>query len=221
MSSISGDGTRVAFRSYAHLVAGMPTDGTELQAYVRDLEAGVTLPVSVSVDGGLAALGVGPLGGYQPRISDDGHHVAFTSSSPDIVPGVGSPTGVFVRDLDAGVTVAGDLNVEGVREGVHRNLWGLSGNGDRVVFQSTSSDLVTRWPDIEDPTSDWDMYVHDISSAVTVWASVAPGRVEPDKPVYYAAISADGHWVAFSTASSSFSPDDHNRGDDVYVRRLP
>jgi hypothetical protein len=219
-SSISADGTRVAFKSEAtDLVGGLDTHG-RLQAYVRDLAMEVTLPVSVSSDGGLAEFGVQYVGTYQPRLSADGHHVAFESYSDDLVPGVGFPSGVFVRDLDAGVTVAADLDVEGVREGAHRNLYGISGNGDRVVFRSTSPDLVTRWPVIEHDY-DWDMYVHDIGSAVTVWASVAHGRTQPDKPVYYAAISDDGHWIAFSTTSSSFSPDDHNRGDDVYLRRLP
>jgi hypothetical protein len=179
----------------------------------------VTLPVSVSSEGGLAEFGVEGLGTYQPRLSADGHHVAFESYSDDLVPGVGFPPGVFARDLDAGVTVAADLDVEGVREST-RSVWGISGNGDRVVFRSISADLVTRWPVIEHDL-DWDMYVHDIGSAVTVWASVARNRIEPDKPVYYAAISDDGHWIAFSTTSSSFSPDDHNRGDDVYLRRLP
>ncbi len=91
-ASISGDGTKVAFASFASaLVPGELTPGSEV--FLRDLTARQTSRVSVTSDdrqgNGMSV---------QPAISADGTRVAFTSDSTNLVPGDRNRSGdVFVH----------------------------------------------------------------------------------------------------------------------------
>ena len=91
-ASISGDGTKVAFASFATTLvpAGM-NPGSEI--FLRDLTAGQTSRISVAADdrqgNGMSV---------QPAIRADGTRVAFTSESTNLVPGDRNSSGdVFVR----------------------------------------------------------------------------------------------------------------------------
>src|SRR4029079_19454208 len=97
-ASISADGTKVAFVSFAHNLPGAPA-GAQEQVFVRDLAA--TTPVLASTGAG----GAGNWGGGQPVLSQNGTRVAFNSYSDTLVAGdANGATDVFVRDLAAGTT---------------------------------------------------------------------------------------------------------------------
>ncbi|WP_268221514.1 S8 family serine peptidase [Streptomyces sp. EMB24] len=95
--SLSADGTKVAFYSYAADLAPGDTNGMA-DVFVRDREAGTTVRVSDGPEGaggdGASAL---------PALSGDGRYVAFESTSANLV---GDDTNrhsdVFVHDLVAG-----------------------------------------------------------------------------------------------------------------------
>ncbi len=89
--TISADGQRVTFRS------GSAAYGEDLQGqvFVRNLVTNVTRLVSVSSRG---TSGNGT--SFQPKVSADGRHVAFSSFATNLVPDTnGGNTDVFVRDL--------------------------------------------------------------------------------------------------------------------------
>jgi Tol biopolymer transport system component len=94
-SAISADGRFVAFMSSAsNLVPGDRNGTTDL--FLRDLSRGTTVLVNVSMKGTQATVEPGSF-----DISDDGHHVAFTSHSPILVPDDTNGTvDAFVRDFD-------------------------------------------------------------------------------------------------------------------------
>lgn len=84
-TSISADGRYVAFASDAsNLVSGDTNNITDV--FVKDRQTGVITCVSTNTGGAYTG------GGYLPRISADGRHVAFASSG-----------GIFVKDMQTGV----------------------------------------------------------------------------------------------------------------------
>ena len=107
--SISGDGRYVAFTSYAsNLVAGYtqppyaPNGIGSPNVFVRDLQTGITMLVSVSADG----TSFGNSNSYSPVISADGRYVLFhswannlTTDEPDR-----PRENLSLRDLQVGTT---------------------------------------------------------------------------------------------------------------------
>jgi Tol biopolymer transport system component len=93
---ITQDGRFVAFHSSAdNLVAG-DTNGTT-DVFLRDLQAGTTVRVSVAQGGGEAHDG-----SSHASLSSDGKMVAFDSSASNLVPAdTNTRPDVFVRDLGA------------------------------------------------------------------------------------------------------------------------
>jgi Tol biopolymer transport system component len=93
--SISGDGRYVAFTSSANdLVAGDTNNAQDV--FVRDLQTGTTILVSVSTDG----IPPGKADFYSPIISMDGRYVLFHSKASNL------EQNLFLRDLQAGTTYA-------------------------------------------------------------------------------------------------------------------
>jgi Tol biopolymer transport system component len=92
-ASISGDGTKIAFSSFASgLVPGGDQPGSEI--FLRDLTTRQTTRISVGTDN---RQGNGM--SVQPAISADGTRVAFSSEATNLVPGDRNHSGdVFVRD---------------------------------------------------------------------------------------------------------------------------
>lgn len=79
-SMISQDGRFVAFCSQASNLVPGDTNG-KVDAFVRDLQAGKTLRVSVSENGGAQANDISPY----PAIGADGRYVAFMSDASNLV----------------------------------------------------------------------------------------------------------------------------------------
>lgn len=136
--SISGDGRYLAYTAAS---ASGRTD-----VFVRDLVIGSTTLASEGLGGG-AAVGFNE----RPSISADGRHVTFISDASNLVLGDGNgPPDVFVRDLDANITVRAMVSVTGgdsaqAGYGASR-YWEtssvLSADGRLVVFVSSAEDLV-------------------------------------------------------------------------------
>lgn len=95
--SISADGSRVAFRSYATDLADVENDGNA-DIYVRDLTTGALTVVSAGLDG-KSANG----NSFDPVISADGRYVAFVSEATNLIPSDSNDMlDVFVADLTTG-----------------------------------------------------------------------------------------------------------------------
>jgi len=127
-ASISADGRFVAFDSFAsNLVPGDSNDSPDV--FRRDLRTGRTALVSVGLDG------PADLGAVFPDISADGNHVAFESSSTNVVPGDTNATqDIFVRNLRAGRTERVSLTSAGLQSDAPSLAPAISGNGRIVAF---------------------------------------------------------------------------------------
>ncbi|MEU4392197.1 hypothetical protein [Kribbella sp. NPDC023855] len=179
-ASISADGRYVAFDSFAsNLVPGDSNDSPDV--FRRDLLTGRTALAS----GGLH--GPGDQGAVFPDISADGQHVAFQSSSTNLVPGDTNETqDIFVRNFLAGSTERVSLTSAGDQADWVSAQPAISGNGRVVAFDSNL-----------------DMQVRDRDQGTT--RSVSDGVPgDPRSPIHnYSAadVSSDGRFVVFSVYS--------------------
>lgn len=180
---------RTSLRARAFVAAAGAATLLFAPAPVQAAGAGTIALADVTPDG---APGNGGVGGSD--ISDDGRHVAFASTSDNLVPGdVNGTTDIFVRDTQAGTTAL----ISGGLDGQPANDWSeyvaaISGNGRYVAFTSSASNLV---PD--DTNRDRDVFVHDRQTGVTSRASVFAGGREIRGISSDATISDNGRYVAF------------------------
>jgi Tol biopolymer transport system component len=172
---------------------------------VRD--ASTTTRVSVSNDGteghGMSRRAV---------ISGDGRYVAFDSVAGDLVTGDTNDTrDVFLHDRwtekTTRISVASSA---GQGNGASEDPR-LSANGRYVSFRSYASNLV-----IGDTNDLQDVFVHDLETGETTRVSVASDGREAWGFAH--AISSDGRYVAFDSASPSLVAGDTNNAFDIFVR---
>ena len=212
--SISGDGTRVSFGSFATNL-GSDTDLT-VDTFVRDLVANTTTLVSRAT-GASGAKGNGS--SDMSALSEDGRYVAFQSAASNLSPDdTDTLIDVFLRDTVSNTTVlvsrasgaAGAKSTENSGSLVDRSI---TADGSRVSFYTRAA-LV---PDDLDGNAD--IYVRDLSSNTTTLASRAtgPSGASPSGAEVHS-ISPDGRYVAFG--ASNLDPDDTEFGTDVYIRDL-
>lgn len=124
----TGTTSVLATNSYPNTVPAFSADGTKLAfeesgiVYLRDLEAGTNLVISVD----LAGVQSTTRPSFQPVITPDGRFVAFTSYANDLTTNaVSSNTNIgriYVRDVVAGVT----------------HLMGIATNGQPSAFEWNS-----------------------------------------------------------------------------------
>jgi hypothetical protein len=181
-------GGRVFFESAAmNLTAAQDGIGT-WDVFLRDLQAGVTELVSVSLSG-TATLGNPGEPADRAQlcaITPDGRRVAFVSTATNLALGATVARGeVYVRDVPAGVTMWASRNVSsyfGSGESYSSSKAVLSADGCYVAFKSASSasPLVL-------------VFRHDLETGAT--ALLARNSVTFTEP----AISSDGRYVAYET----------------------
>jgi Tol biopolymer transport system component len=184
--AISADGRFVTFTSDASDL--VPGDGNSARdVFVRDIQGGTTTRVSVDTAGGDSNND----SFTEPSISADGQQVAFASLATDLV--AGGETGVFVRDLSAGITtlVSADSCCPSI-----------SGNGGHVAFGFG------------------DLFVQNLRTGRTTRVSVDTEGGDPDGPSFSPSISADGRYVAFESFAGDLVLNDENDAPDVFVRDL-
>jgi Tol biopolymer transport system component len=206
--AISADGRRVAFLSYASNLAVGDTNATS-DVFVRNLETGVTLRVSVGPDGRQANLG-----SYAVALSADGRRVAFESSASNLVVGDTNVTSdVFVRNLETRVTRRVSVGSSARQGNGGSDSPAISADGQFVAFRSSASNLAAGDTNRKD-----DVFVRNRKTGVTLRVSVGPGGQQANGTSRFPAISADGRRVAFASVASNLVAGDTNRKDDVLVR---
>ncbi|MFG0315699.1 MAG: TolB family protein [Planctomycetota bacterium JB042] len=88
----------------------------------------------------------------------------------------------------------------------------LSADGRFAAFESDASDLVPN-----DTNGVRDVLVRDLQTGAITRVSVASDGSEADQPSSYAAISADGRYVAFQSNAANLSANDFNHTTDIFV----
>ncbi|MFA4928366.1 MAG: hypothetical protein WC558_07605 [Patulibacter sp.] len=217
-ASISDDGTRVAFRSWAtNLVAD---SGSSLDLFVRDLAAGTTVLASRAS----GATGVaGNANSGEPEISGDGTAVAFETDADNLDPSAGAwpqnvQTQVAVRNLTTATTT---LVSRGAGAGAVGNedaqRPSISRDGRTVAYDSFATNLgnaVARSSAV---------FVRDVPSGAQQVIAITE-RSDPAEPslegngTLSAGLSGDGRCVAFTGHGLGLVPDVSPDYQQVFMR---
>jgi Tol biopolymer transport system component len=205
--AISGDGRFVAFNSHAKNLVADDTNDT-VDVFVHDRQTGQTTRVSVATDGGQANNY-----SFLPQLSADGRHVTFGSVASNLVADTNGAGDIFVHDRKTGRTERISLATGGAQANDFSFSPAISADGRYVAFSSFASNLV-----VDDTNDAPDVFVHDRQSGKTTRASVANNGTQGDNSSVYPAISADGRFVAFSSAARNLVVDDTNSEVDIFVR---
>lgn len=157
--------------------------------------------VSVAVSPASSSPGNG--GSGNAAISADGRFVAIASAASDLVRGdTNGVYDVFVRDRLRGATTRASLGPRGVQANARTGLAGISRNGRFVVMWSDASNLVPG-----DTNRVADVFVRDRVARTTKRMSIGLAGEQLAAESGQGAISADGRFVAFSSAGDVFLRD--------------
>jgi Tol biopolymer transport system component/plastocyanin len=205
--SVSGDGRLVAFESAEGNLNFAKRYG-QIRVFVNDARSGRTVAMPVQS----RAPGVSR-SEYNPAISADGRRVAYQAQRR------GGQSAVYVTDLrDGGTQLAsrGARSAPRADDGVYDPA--ISGDGRRVAFTTAASNLGAG--DLHGRTQ---VFVRDLAARTTTLVSRASGARGAIAGAYSAdpAISADGRFVAFSSAAGNLGGGrGRAAGSRVYVRDL-
>jgi hypothetical protein len=166
--SISADGRFAAFTSAAdNLVPGDSNKTTDV--FVRDLQTGQTVLVSVNTNG----TGTGNNSSSLPAISSDGKYVLFRSKATNIAPLPSGPgfENLFLRNLQANETLA--LTTNGFYSAA------MTPNGKYVAFVTAGGTK---------------SYVRDSDTSSLIYSNSTSTVM-----ISRLAISATGRWLAYAS----------------------
>ncbi len=214
-SMVAGDGTYVAFSSYATNLVSGDTNGSA-DNFVRNLTSGSTTRVSVSTSGAQATAN-----SYTPCITPDGRYIAFRSMADNLVTGdTNGYDDVFVRDRLEGTTSRASVSsAEEQALGSHCGDPTISADGRFVSFWSTASNLVSG-----DTNGLQDIFVRDRVTGTLARMNLSSGGDQAtggEGWIYSTrSVSSDGRFLLFTSNASNLVGADTNGDYDVFVRDM-
>lgn len=225
VNTINADGRYVAFASKASNLVTNDTNGNMNDVFLRDLQAGTTILVSVTPDGA----GSGNEVSYNAVVSAGGGRVVFSSLATNLtsLPDTNSIQDVLVRDIQTATTSLVTVNRQGTAAGAGQSVVNsypiLSENGNIVAFSSGAADLVNN-----DTNGARDVFVRNISEGTTTLVSInltGIGSGNLGSGNYSIGLSGDGRFVAFDSIANDLVSNDpdppiDNRTSDVFLRDL-
>jgi Tol biopolymer transport system component len=221
----TGTSSVLARNSHPDTTPALTPDGRWLafeesdSIYLRDVQNGTNLLVSVNVSGTSRANGKS----LRPVVTPDGQHVAFISSASDLLatapPGGTNISRIYVRDLPGGITHLVGIATNGQPSSFDMQavLPAISADGQLVAFDTEASDIV---PD--DNNRSYDVFVRDLAEASTQLVSLR----DPTKPsrtgfqsagISRFSLSANAQRIAFTTYDDDRVSHDTNRMIDTFV----
>jgi Tol biopolymer transport system component len=112
-------------------------------------------------------------------------------------------------------TTIESVNSAGVQGNFGSAFPAISADGRYVAFESNASNL-----DPADSSTTKDVFVRDRAAGTTAIASLDPTGHAGNQDSINAALSADGHAVAFASLATNLVPGDTNFEYDIFVRDL-
>lgn len=213
--AVSLGGGVVAFSSIATNLHADDTDGI-VDVFARSVGPATTVLVSRAT----GVSGVKANGGGSPTLdlslSADGRFVAFAMGATTLDPDdPDTLEDVFVRDLQASTTTlvsraSGTLGTKGNNPS---NRPRISGDGRRVAFDSSASNLVQG-----DRNLTSDVFLRDLVGGTTGRVSVRTFGAEAGGSSTAATISGNGRFVAFESFAPNLVDDDNNGEVDIFLR---
>lgn len=204
-AAISADGRYVAFQGGDPNFVPGDTNGLN-DVFVRDRFLGTTTLISVNTAGTIADRASG-----FPSISADGRKIVFRSNATNLHP---SPTGnnwhAYLRDLDAGVTLAIDLTPSGLLGNEAALDTAISADGSMIAFESQADDLLPG--DVLSPSPRAFTWRPGEPLYALQSCNGRPGGESADLSP-----SADGRYVAFEGGNKNWVAGDPSPGSDIFL----
>ena len=245
---LSADGRFVTFTSTASNLVPGDTDGTISDVFVRDMQSGSTVQVSIGMPGQEENSYTGG-----PRISADGRFVAFWY----LVWGETEDVGIFMWDRQTRVITRISVGYDGQPVDLFILWLGMSEDGRYVAFSSADGIIFVRdcWLGITEPVSppngssakpeisadgrfvvfttyasdlvpgtqpfkqDQNQIVlHDRTTGLDEWAALSSAGALANIISDSPDVSADGRFVLFLSYADNLIPGDTNEGADLFLR---
>lgn len=151
----------------------------------------------------------------QVSISGDGSRIVFASVNTHLIQNDGN----FSRDVflyERKTRAVSRISVDSAGNQVVGNCWqpSISGDGDHVVFSSSSTVLTSPPP----MNGTQHIYMHTISTGETIFISESTSGTESDDASEEPDVSADGRYVVFRSYSDVLDTKDTNGLTDIYLR---
>ncbi|HAT50632.1 MAG: TolC family protein [Nitrospirae bacterium] len=204
-SSLSDDGNLLVFASDATNLVSGDTNGYR-DIFLRDNATGKIQLLSQGKSG--QANGDSD----DPVISGDGSTVVFVSSASNLVAGDNNfCSDIFRYDIADGTMERVSVHSDGIEANGASDSPDISTRGDRIVYVSRGTNLVTG-----DGNGVADVFLRDTVRGETVHLSVATAQGWADGASFDPAISGDGQWVVFASDASNLVMADTNGMTDVF-----
>jgi Tol biopolymer transport system component len=202
---ISSNGRFAVFESEATNLVSGDTNGVG-DVFLRDLQLGTTIRVSVNSTGGQA-----DGGGGAPAVSSDGRYVAFESGATDLILGdTNNAADIYVKDTQTGSIERVSVDSSGTQSNGDSSAPSISGDGRYVAFVSSATNLIA-----SDVNGVDDVFLRDMQSDTTVRVSVSANGASWDPTV-----ANGGGYVVFSSNASNLIPGDTNGKTDIFVYEI-
>ena len=203
-NATSADGRYVAFDSSATNLVPSDTN-SQPDIFLRDLQAGTTSRISVSSNGAQA-----DFDSLAPSISADGRFIAYKSEAGNLTStSTNGQYGMYVRDTNSGQTTRVDLAPNGSPANGVATSVSISADGRFVAFASLATNLAVLAPN-------GGVFVRDTMTGKLLIASISYDGTTTSSGGQ-SAISADGRFVAFTSAASNLILNDTNGRTDLFV----
>jgi Tol biopolymer transport system component len=216
--AISTDGRYVVFVSDATTLTATSV-GSGYHFYRRDLQAGITELVDAGTNGSAPSRNL--MVGNCP-MSANGRFVAFDCADSDLVTNDNNnASDVFVRDFNSEATELVSAHQPGMASqttvrGYFNSGGSISADGRYLVYASSGGGLVNNYTNVYR-----EIIIRDLLNQSNFLVSVDPaGNGDANGDSGEPVISADGHYVAFSSYASNLASNDTNAGSDVFIRDL-
>ena len=195
---VSTNGRYVVFQSDATDLLPGDTNGVS-DIFVRDLQTGTNILVSVASDGTWANGA-----STDPVMTPDGRFVTFISTATNLVASdTNGISDIFVRDLLNGTTTLVSVGATNANASFSPPV--ITPDGRYVAFASTAQGLA---PGVS-ASSQGEVYVCDLVSNVTTWASSNAANIVlsalnlGNMPSTHPVISDDGSLISFKTGGTN------------------
>ena len=179
----------------------------------------ILLPSAGAAVGVTTRLSVGPNGAqadgrsFVPALSADGRFAAFYSDATNLVTGdTNNARDVFLRDLQSGETTRVSVGPAAVEANGDSFEPAISADGRFVAFSSAATNLVAG-----DSNDVNDVFVRDRLANTTTRVSVGLAGANANGGSDAPSISADGRYVAFTSAATNLVDGDTNGQRDAFV----
>jgi len=145
-----------------------------------------------------------------PALSADGRYLSFETFTPRLL--------IHRRDLTRGETETVSVDTNGVAAPVNLLVWRVTPDARYFAFATSETNIVSG---MEKTNSMTQVYLRDMETRQTKLVSLTAGGGFCEAHAFVRALSRDGRYVAFKTASTNVVTGvQDGPGDDLFVRDM-